>query len=54
MKALQNRIKKGKEQIKNVQDKLDDLELTAEGFYPNLIGNATDEIEKIKIAKGGQ
>ncbi|ERJ73669.1 AAA family ATPase [Streptococcus sobrinus] len=54
VKALQNRIKKGKEQIKNVQDKLDDLELTAEGFYPNLIGNATDEIEKIKIAKGGQ
>ncbi|WP_019789291.1 AAA family ATPase [Streptococcus sobrinus] len=54
VKALQNRIKKGKEQIKNVQDKLDDLELTAEVFYPNLIDNATDEIEKIKIAKGGQ
>ncbi|MFM1598226.1 AAA family ATPase [Streptococcus mutans] len=48
VKALQNRIKKGKELIKNTQTKLDKLELKLENFYPNLIDKVSYEIKVVK------
>ncbi|HHF7037400.1 TPA: AAA family ATPase [Streptococcus mutans] len=54
VKVLQDKISKGKERIKQVQNELDKLEFKSEDFYPNLVDKVLDEIKVIKEIKEQQ